>query len=95
MKNATYLERTWGEMKEQDRVAALKAMKNYGDNHWWESDDQKVIAYYQLFEPILIVRWNVFHDAVEKLLGHSVYTHEFAVSLPRLQEEAQKAFNAS
>lgn len=52
--------------------------KKYGNNKWWKSDDDLVIAYHQINEDRLAVRFNTFHKAVESVLGRPVWTHQFA-----------------
>ncbi len=54
-------------------------------------DDPVEIAKYQLFERILMVKFDKFHEGVEKLLGRPVYTHEFGLNYDGLKEEAEKA----
>jgi len=72
------------------RVAVAKAKAKY-TVAWWEPDhDPKEMAYYQLNEPILLVNFGDFHVALEKLLGRSIWSHEFAVCLTELREEARR-----
>lgn len=70
---------------------ALVAAK-YGDNHWWESEDLRELAYYQIAEPVLMCEFSDFHKGIERLLGRPVWTHEFGVNMDGLREEARKAY---
>lgn len=44
----------------------------------WESWSLEERAKFQLFQERLCMPFPVFHEAVENLLGRSVWTHEFA-----------------
>jgi hypothetical protein len=55
---------------------------------WWESVTPEEAALFQLYEPLLCMPFGAFQDAVEKLLGRGVWTHEFAC-LDRLKAEAE------
>lgn len=61
-------------MKEltKDQAIALFATK------WWETKTDREIAEFQLFNDTLCMPFARFHEAVEKSLGRSVWTHEFA-----------------
>ena len=72
-----------------------KAQAKYGKNHWWESTDPRVIGYYQVNEPILIVQWPVFHEAIEALLGRDIQLFEFGVNIAGLRQEAQAAWGGT
>lgn len=45
---------------------------------WWKDKPCEVVARFQLQEPLLCMDFGDFHGAVEKSLGRSVWTHEFA-----------------
>jgi len=87
----TYIERTFGEVLTENRNNLVESMKKYGDNHWWESDDSITIGMYQLFEPILMVPFDKFHEGLEKLLDRPVWTQEMGINYEGLKEEAQLA----
>ena len=72
------------EKRRQRRIEIAKA--KYEEPFWWDSDDDRVLAEMQLQEPILILPFGRFHEAVEKALGRPVWTHEFA-SVPTLLAE--------
>jgi len=50
------------------------------DSGFWKGMDFKARAEFQLYEDKLCMPFDVFHEAVEKALGRSVWTHEFATS---------------
>jgi len=47
-------------------------------SRFWEALSPREIALLQLSEDTLCVPFNVFHKSVEKVLGRTVFTHEFA-----------------
>ena len=71
----------------------LEQMERFEDNHWWTSEDKKVLGYYQLMNPILLVSFEKFHEALEFLLGRPVWTHEMGLDYEGLKAEAERAFN--
>lgn len=77
-----------------EKVAhCLEVMAKYGDNHWWEPDeDPRKYAYYQLHEETLLGTFSHFHEASELLLGRPIFTHEFGLSVDKLRQEAQRAW---
>ena len=92
MDNREYVRTLGVDVEAQQKC--LNAMEKYGDNHWWEPGvDQNTLAYYQLHEDIMLCpTFDVFHEAVEKLLGHPVMTHEFGLAIDRLRREAKRAW---
>lgn len=94
MTNIEYVENIKN-LPSENKNIILSAMEKYGDNKWWLSEDVKIIGYYQLNEPILIVDFSKFHEGVEKLLGRSVWTHEFALNLNDLRKEAEEIWNTN
>ena len=56
------------------------------ESNFWENMTFEERAKFQLFEPLLCMPFDVFHEAVEKTLGRPVWTHEFG-SLGKLKEE--------
>ncbi len=44
----------------------------------YESWTQDQIATFQLYQERLCMPFSIFHEAIEKTLGRSVWTHEFA-----------------
>ena len=73
----------------------LKQMEKFGDNRWWTSEDKKVLGYYQLMNPILLVPFDKFHEALEFLLGRPVWTHEMGLNYEGLKAEAERVFNGT
>lgn len=53
---------------------------------WWKEKTPLEIVSFQLYEPLLCMDFSAFHEAVEKVLERSVWTHEFG-SYGRLKEE--------
>lgn len=53
---------------ENGRNNIFKTMEKYGDNKWWEFEDKREMAKWQIFEPILMVDFSDFHEGVESLL---------------------------
>ena len=73
----------------------LEQMEKFGDNRWWTSEDKKVLGYYQLMNPILLVSSDKFHDALVFLLGRPVFTHEMGLNYEGLKAEAERAFKGA
>lgn len=48
-----------------------------GKTGWWKEMPLQEAAMFQLFEDRLCMPFGEFHEGVEKLLGRSVWTHEF------------------
>lgn len=76
-----------------NRARVLEALNKYGKNKWWLSEISEVIGYFQLFEPILVVKFGKFHKGLEKLLNRPVFTSEFPLNYEGLKKEAEKAKN--
>lgn len=79
-------------LPKKDKSKILSNMRKYENNKWWDADDLRVLAYYQLKEETLMVAFDEFHKGVEMLLGRPVWTHEFGINIKGLIEEAEKAF---
>jgi Na+-transporting NADH:ubiquinone oxidoreductase subunit NqrF len=60
------------------------------ETKWWETKSPEEIVRVQLFEDKLCMPFSNFHEAVEKALGRSVWTHEFGLNWKGLQEEFLK-----
>ena len=77
----------------ENQQKCLAVMDKYEDNHWWEPDiDPRKMAYYQMLEPIMLVKFSDFHEAIALLLGRSVWTHEFGIAHDKLVQEAERAW---
>lgn len=48
------------------------------ESGWWKGKTVKEIVDFQLYENRLCMPFGDFHEAVEKVLGRPVWTHEFA-----------------
>jgi hypothetical protein len=57
------------------------------DSKFWEEMTYEQRARFQLFEERLCMPFGVFHEAVEKALGRSVWTHEFGLNSDGLRRE--------
>ena len=92
MDERTY-EKKMAQLPKENRQAMHDAMEKYGNNHWWLSDEPKIIAQNQLFEDCLLVPFALFHKGIEELLGRPVWTHEFGTNIKGLREEATKVIS--
>jgi hypothetical protein len=52
---------------------------------WKDWTDEQVVLF-QLFQRRLAMPFDVFHRAIEKVLGRSVWTHEFAYTKELIAE---------
>lgn len=57
------------------------------DSKFWENMSFSERAKFQLFEERLCMPFDVFHEAIEKSLGRSVWTHEFGMNCDGLKKE--------
>jgi len=58
-----------------------------GETKFWEKMTPREIAMFQLFEPLLCMPFEVFHEALEKTLGRPVFTHELGLNYAGLKLE--------
>lgn len=65
-----------------------KAALALGESKFWESLSFEQRARFQLYQNLLCMPFDVFHEAVEKTLGRPVWTHEFA-NQKSLQKELE------
>lgn len=65
----------------KDRAIAL------ANSNWWEGKDARTIAEFQLFTAELACPFSVFHEALEKVLGRPVFTHEFGLNYDGIVQE--------
>ena len=54
-----------------------EAIALYDSGEWEAWTDQQIVEF-QLFQDKLAVPFGRFHQAIEAVLGHGVWTHEFA-----------------
>lgn len=66
-----------------------RTIDKYDDNKWLELENKAEMAKWQIFEPILMVDWSSFHEGIESLLGHPVFTHEFVTMRTELHNEVK------
>lgn len=64
------------------------------ESNFWEGMTFEERAKFQLFEPLLCMPFDVFHEAVEKALGRPVWTHEFGFNVEGLRKELLKEAQA-
>lgn len=69
-------------MKQFTREQAIA----FGENKLYESLSDREKVSLQLFQRKLCMPFDVFHEAIEKVLGRPVWTHEFAF-IENLQKE--------
>lgn len=67
-----------------------KEAKNLYKTKWWEILSNKEIVGFQLFENRLCMPFDIYHRAVEKVLGRPVWTHEFGLNIEGLRKEFKK-----
>ena len=65
----------------EDRAIAL------AESGWWESCTDREIVSVQLFTEELCTPFGRFQEAVEKVLGRPVWTHEFAFNYDGIVSE--------
>jgi hypothetical protein len=66
-----------------------QAIKLYKSGWWKEVSDYDKVKF-QLFEKRLCMPFDVFHGAVERVLGRPVFTHEFGMNVEGLRNEFLK-----
>ena len=57
------------------------------ESEFWKSLTTEEIAKFGLFEDRLCMPFDVFHEAIEKVLGRPVWTHEFGMNRDGLKAE--------
>ena len=72
----------------------LNTMESYGDNKWWLSKNEDVLAYYQMHAKVLLVKMETFEKALETLLARPVFYFDILMHNKDLIEEADKIFKA-
>lgn len=63
-----------------------EAVKLY-NNKFWETMTYRERATFQLFESLLCMPFEIFHEAMEKSLKRPVYIHEFGFNIEGLRKE--------
>lgn len=72
--------------KPKIRIGREKAIALY-NSEWWKCKTHREIAEFQLFTAELSMPFVVFHEALEKSLGRSVWTHEIGMNYEGLAQE--------
>ncbi len=54
---------------------------------FWKDMNYRQIAEFQIMEDKLCMPFSIFHEAVEKTVGRSVFTHEFGLNVEGIKEE--------
>ena len=62
------------QLTKEEAVASYDSVKHVGQHLLTARE----IVEFQLYQELLCVPWNVFHKAIEEVLGRPVWTHEFA-----------------
>lgn len=70
-------------MKQLTKEQAIE----FGQSRAWESMDFRQRAEFQMMQEKLCMPFGAFHEAIEKILGRPVYTHEFALNREGLRKE--------
>ena len=77
-----------------NQLSKKEAKKLY-DSEEWKQWDKTVLASFQLKQDRLCVPFDVFHEAIEKLLDRPVFTHEFAFRDSLIKEAEGKIGKAT
>ena len=75
-----------------DKIGTLKQLTKeeaimFFESTIWKSWNYEEIVKFQLFQKLLCIPFDKFHEAIEKVLNRPVYTHEFGLSYEKLIEE--------
>jgi len=70
----------------KSRFTKEQAIK-FAENKVWEHWSYEQIVRFQLFEDKLCMPFDVFHEAIEKVLERPIYTHEFGVNYDGIVQE--------
>ena len=73
-------------MKRNNGVTKEQAIALY-NSAWWVGKEPRDIVRFQLFETMLCMPFDLFHEATEAALGRPVYTHEFGIAVEQLRAE--------
>ena len=71
--------KTMQQLTEQQAIAIYESGE-------WENWDHEQIVRFQLFQDRLCMPFQRFHEAITKVLGRAVYTHEFAFKQKLIDE---------
>ena len=73
-------------MKRNNGVTKEQAIALY-NSAWCVGKEPSDIVRFQLFETMLCMPFDLFHEATEAALGRPVYTHEFGIAAEQLRAE--------
>ena len=68
------------------QLTTKQAIALANSNVWKKWTDEQIVRF-QLFQEKLCMDFNRFHEAMEKVLGRPVFTHEFGLNYSGLVEE--------
>lgn len=60
---------------------------NLADSEIWKEWSDEEVVKFQLFQKRLCMNFSRFHEAVEKVLGRPVFTHEFGMNYEGIVKE--------
>lgn len=60
-------------------------MQSFGDNHWWESDDDRIVAFFQIQETTLLVDPKRLLSGLSKLTNQPITQRNIGLNLAELQ----------
>jgi len=60
---------------------------SFDESKAYEGMSQREIAEFQINQDILCMPFNIFHEAVEKTLDRSIFTHEFGLNYEAIKSE--------
>ena len=72
------------------RNITQESSKRLSNSKFWVKMTDEDIARFQLYQPILCMAFDLFHECIEELLGRPIHTHEFGLS--NLIKEYEKHF---
>gem|GEM_PF-5448199 len=73
--NRISLERVKKFNLKEKKMTKEQAIK-LSESEFWKKMTFRQIAEFQLFEPLLCVPFEIFHEAMEKTLNRPIFTHE-------------------
>lgn len=87
---SNYLEEVFGETAKYSQDAVYDLMNRY-DEAWWEFEDNRLRAGYQVFEDVLIIPLEEYKEGLSSLLSRPVSSAELERNKQQLQEEVREA----
>lgn len=62
------------------KTITRKSAISLDNSKFWTKMSPEDIARFQLYQPILCMPFDLFHESMEKLFDRPIYTHEFGLS---------------